>query len=90
MTFTELAERYKTAHVVEPIYENGVKIRGMKDWPGVKSIIEKILIPAVGPRRVASLTFPDLEELRNARLAAPKRRGGRTVVETRESEASPA
>ena len=82
LTFAQLAERYKALHVRPPEYHEGQKIRGMKDHAGVRSIIDKILIPALGARPVASLTRPDLEELRNARLDAPKLRGGRKVVET--------
>jgi integrase len=83
ITFAQLAERYKALHVRPPEYEHGQKIRGMKDHAGVRSIIDKILVPALGGRLVVSLTRPDLEELRNARLDAPKLRGGRKIVETK-------
>lgn len=83
MTFEQLASRFLAAHVHDAIYENGVKISGMRDHAGFRSVIEKVFVPAIGRRRVDSLTRPEIEELRNARLAAPKLRGGRKVVETK-------
>jgi integrase len=83
LTFAQLAEKYKSAHVCAPIYENGVKLRGMNDHAGVRATIDRVLVPALGAIPIAELTHPRLEELRNARLAAPKLRGGRKVVETK-------
>lgn len=82
-TFAEVARRFAKEHCVPPRYENGVKLSGMQDHRGVQAIIDKILVPsALGPMPIKDITFPDVETLRNARLTAPKLRGGKTVVET--------
>jgi integrase len=54
----------------------------MNDHKGVGAIITRTLIPALGSRPVEAITFAELQAVRDARLTAPKLRGGKTTVET--------
>lgn len=75
LTFREVAEKYLEAYVSEPIYENGIKIRGMKDHRGVRSVVTNVFLPALGRRPIASIRHADLIKLRDKRLDEPKLHG---------------
>jgi hypothetical protein len=71
---------YMGANVCAPIYEHGMKLRGMQDHRGVRSIIRNILIPALGSKLIDGIVYDDLRRLRDERLAAPRLRGGKKIV----------
>lgn len=73
-TFRAVAIAYRDAAAVAPVYENRVKLGGLADWKGVRSVIEHVLIPALGDRPIAEITHAELVRFRDARLAAPKLR----------------
>jgi integrase len=75
--FADLAALYIEAYAVPPRYDNGIKVSGMQDHAGVRSIITNVLVAAIGDRPVAELTYAELRALRDARLTAPKLRAGR-------------
>ena len=79
-TFTDLALDFIDKYVKPPVYQNGQKLAGMADHKGVRSIIEKILIPSLGHRSLLAITHPELRALRDRRLKAPKLRGGKKIV----------
>lgn len=81
LTFGDVAIRYRDQFCVPPLYENGIKLRGLKDHRGARATIDRVLVPALGARPVAELTFPELLALRDRRLDAPKLRGGKTTIE---------
>jgi integrase len=76
-----MARDYATHCCVEPVYQNGVKLRGLARPQLTRNIINNVLIPALGPRLLTSITFPELLALRDARLVAPKRHGGSKITE---------
>ena len=82
-TFADLARAYVDAHCHAPVYENGVKLHGIKDHRGVRAIITNVFVPKLGNRFISAITYPELKSIRDGRLTAPKLHGGRKTVETK-------
>src|SRR5262245_6128875 len=66
ITFKELAEKYQDVKLVEPVYRDGKKVAGLRDWERARFRL-KYLIEYFGRRRIRAITFADIEEYRNHR-----------------------
>jgi integrase len=58
-TFSQLAEWYKREYLIAPVYENGIKVEGVKDYKRLKEKLDKIIVPHFGPRQLSSITEHD-------------------------------
>lgn len=67
MTFRQLAEKYQAVRLVEPRYENGQKIGGLRSWRDQQRRLKK-LAEYFGNRRIRIITFGDLETYKRQRL----------------------
>lgn len=61
-SFRDLVEWYKDAYLVPPVYENGIKIEGYKDWKKQRSRLDRIA-RFFSSRPADSLTEHDLKSL---------------------------
>jgi integrase len=85
ITFTQLAEAYQEQRLISPVYRDGKKVKGLRDWKGQRFRLQT-LIEHFGKRRIRSITFADIETYRNHRLdtmVAVKKKDG-TVVKKRD------
>lgn len=58
-TFGELSDWYRDEYLIEPIYENGVKVDGVKTWRDMRQKLKGIS-EHFGSRRLTSITEHDL------------------------------
>jgi integrase len=65
--FKELAARYEEAKLIAPVYRDGKKVAGLRDWERERWRM-KHLIEHFGRRRIRAITYADIEEYRNRRL----------------------
>jgi integrase len=68
VTFKELAARYEDAKLVAPVYREGKKVAGLRDWERERWRM-KLLIARFGKMRIRSITYADIEEYRNELLS---------------------
>jgi integrase len=68
ITFKELADKYEAVKLVQAEYRDGKKVSGMRDWERERWRL-KILVKHFGKRRIRAITYADIEEYRNLRLA---------------------
>jgi integrase len=67
ITFKELAENYQETKLIAPVYRDGKKVAGLRDWERARFRL-KHLIEYFGKRRIRAITFADIEEYRSRRL----------------------
>lgn len=70
-TFAELADWYSREYLIEPVYENGVKVDGVKDWKRLRAKLER-MSDDLGPRRLTSITEHDLRSYAKERRTRDK------------------
>jgi integrase len=70
MTFSQLADYYKTTYVIDPVYVDDRKVAGLRSKYDVERRLG-ILKTVFGRHRVRTITHGDIERYRSARLAAP-------------------
>ncbi len=58
-TFHDLCEWYKTYFLVEPVYENGIKVEGSKDWKKSRAKLDRIA-EHFGSKNPRSMTERDM------------------------------
>jgi integrase len=68
ITFKELADKYEAVKLVPAEYREGKKVSGLRDWERERWRL-KILVKHFGKRRIRAITYADIEEYRNLRLA---------------------
>jgi integrase len=68
VTFKELAEKYEAVKLVPAEYREGKKVAGLRDCERERWRL-KHLIEHFGKRRIRAITYADIEEYRNLRLA---------------------
>jgi len=84
LTFKELGDRYQAARLTAPVYRDGKKVAGLRDWKAQRARLAR-LIEYFGARRVREITFADVEAYRNQLLETPvetKKKDG-TIVKSR-------
>jgi integrase len=86
VTFAEVAAEYEREVLVEPVYRDGKKVAGLRDWKGARNRL-KYLVDYFGPRRVREITAGDLRKYRNHSLKTPTllRKGERSVADVNRS-----
>ena len=86
MTFEKLAQEYDKERLIPPVYKDGIKVMGLRDWRGQKSRLAG-LVEYFGKKRIRSITAADLERYRNARLQTQTklRKGERSVADVHRS-----
>jgi integrase len=70
ITFVQLADEYQKERLVAPIYKDGAKVAGLRDWKGQRNRLA-YLKEYFGKKLIRSITAADLEKYRNARLQTP-------------------
>lgn len=58
-TFAHLAEWYKAYFLIAPVYENGIKIEGVKDWKKQRAKLDRITAH-FGVKRLSNFSETDL------------------------------
>jgi integrase len=58
-TFAELATWYKTAHLVEAVFEKGIKVDGVKDWKRLRGKLDR-MVEYFGSKPLSEITTPVL------------------------------
>jgi integrase len=76
-TVADLCRYYVATCCTPPVFENNRKIRGMADWRNVKRIVENVILPNLGSRKLRTVTFGTLQAFRNSRLDTPKTNGAK-------------
>ncbi len=74
MTFAQLAAKYEAKRLVAPVWRDGVKVTGQKDWKGARSRL-KVLVGYFGKQPIRDITAGAVEDFRNARLRVGTHRG---------------
>lgn len=82
-TLADIARSYLETIAVPPVWENDVRVSGMRDWQSVHAIVNNFIIPTLGARPLKSLSYGDIRQFRNSLLTAPRKRGGSIVVEVK-------
>jgi integrase len=86
ITFERLAKEYEKERLIEPVYKDGVKVLGLRDWRGQKNRLVA-LVEYFGKKRIRSITAADLERYRKDRLQTPTalRQDERSVADVNRS-----
>lgn len=70
MTFEQIAAEYEKERLIPPVYKDGVKVMGLRDWKGQKRRLAS-LVRYFGSKRIRTITATDLDRFRKARLQTP-------------------
>jgi hypothetical protein len=81
INFTELAERYSSAKIIEAVYVGDRKVAGMRSLEGPKRIIG-YLTATFGRAKISDITYNKVDEYRRKRL----REGVTIATVNRESQ----
>jgi integrase len=86
MTFEKLAQEYDKERLIPPVYKDGVKVMGLRDWRGQKRRLAG-LVAHFGQKRIRSITATDLDRYRKGRLQTRTklRKGARSVADVNRS-----
>jgi len=74
-TFDQLANFYQKTYLIEPIYVDGAKVAGLRDWKGQRGLLT-ILRGYFGKRLLRSIKYSHIEAFKRETLAQPTRSGG--------------
>lgn len=82
VTFKDLSERYEKEILIAPVYRDGQKVAGLRDWKGASRRL-KVLVSHFGPKPVKQVTAGDLRRFRDQLLLKPTqlRKGERSVAD---------
>jgi integrase len=73
MTFAQLAAKYQAKFLVAPLWRDGIKITGQKDWKGARSRL-KVLITHFGKQPIRDITAGSVFDFRSLRLEVETKR----------------
>jgi integrase len=79
LLFRKVAEEYREAHLIEPIYRNGVRVAGQRSWKRQRGFL-KTLLEEFGAKRIKAVTYTDLHKYKVRRLQTKTRRGGERSI----------
>jgi hypothetical protein len=82
LLFSELARTYKKEHLIEPVYEDSVRIAGLRSYKDMRRKLDT-LVQHFGSRRVASITHGDILRYKLKRLRDPNKRDARGGIESK-------
>ncbi len=86
ITFQHLADLYGKEKLIPPVYKDGVKVIGLRDWRGQRNRLAA-LVAYFGSKKIRSITAADLERYRAQRLQTQteKRKSDRSVADVNRS-----
>lgn len=68
LTFTKLAEIYRTKKLIEPVYQGETLVAGLRSWKSQQRRL-RTLDAHFGGRRIRAITHSDIEQFKLSRLA---------------------
>lgn len=82
ITFKNLADRYEKEILIEPVYRDGQKVAGLRDWKGARRRL-RVLVSNFGTKPVKQITAGDLRRFRDGLLLTPTKlkKGERSVAD---------
>jgi integrase len=81
LTFAKLADIYRDEKLIEPVYQDGVRVAGLRSYQGQRRRLVN-LTDYFGAKRVVSITHHDIQVFKLKRLIAPNKRDARQGIES--------
>src|SRR5262249_47631784 len=72
LTFERLAKIYQEEKLIAPVYEDGVRVSGLRSYKDLRGKL-KTLVAFFGAKRVAKITHGDIEKYKLKRLRDQQR-----------------
>lgn len=81
MTFAQLADYYQERYLIAPVYVDGRKAAGLRSYKdGLRRLA--VLRLYFAKRKIAKLTYGDIEKFKTDRLNVPTKTGGQRMLAT--------
>jgi integrase len=81
LTFAKLADIYRDEKLIEPVYQDGVRVAGLRSYEGQRRRLVN-LTEYFGAKRVVNITYGDIQKFKLKRLSDPNKRDARQGVES--------
>jgi integrase len=81
LLFSELADLYEKEKLVEPVYEDNIRVAGLRSYKSLKRRL-KTLVAHFGARRVATIRHGDILKFKLKRLRDKNKRDAQLGVES--------
>lgn len=81
LTFTELATIYRDEKLIEPVYEDGVRVAGLRSYKIERRRL-KTLVAHFEKRRVVTITHSDILKFKLKRLKDPNKRDAKQGIDS--------
>ncbi len=81
LTFAKLADIYRDEKLIEPVYEDGVRVAGLRSFQGQRRRLVN-LTEYFGAKRVVNITYGDIQKFKLKRLKDPNKRDAQQGVES--------
>jgi integrase len=81
LTFTKLADIYREEKLIKPVYEDGVRVEGLRSYKTERRRL-KTLVAHFEKRRVVTITHSDILKFKLKRLRDPNKRDSQQGIES--------
>jgi hypothetical protein len=81
LTFTKLADIYRDEKLIEPVYEDGVRVAGLRSYKTERRRL-KTLVAHCEKRRVVTITHSDILKFKLKRLKDPNKRDAEQGIDS--------